>query len=316
MNDLNRWPRPFVTELKAFFGDSYRLNEPMSAHTTARLGGPADVWLPVNTIDELVQVVTIARRYNVPVFMLGAGANLLVGDGGIRGVVINNRTSRIHFPPDEAESAVVQAESGVNLPGLARRCAQRGLTGLEWAVGVPGTVGGAIANNAGAFGGDISNCLVGAELLSISGERVWQPVNWFEYGYRTSRLKQGRREWIVLQAELQLFRAQIQMIVAQLNAFNERRKSTQPPGATMGSMFKNPPDDYAGRLIDNAGLKGYRIGQVQVSPVHANFFQNLGEATAADMLKLIRLVQATVKEKFGVALELEIEVVGEFESES
>jgi len=302
----------FLAELNVVFGDRVSLNEPLARHTTARLGGPADVWLPVNSVNELVQAVTIARRFEIPVFMLGSGANLLIGDGGIRGMVIANRAMHITFPGTDAEAPIVRVESGVSLPSLARRCAQRGLSGLEWAVGVPGTIGGAVTNNAGAYGSDMAANLVRAELLSPEGRRVWQPVGWFEYGYRSSRLKRESRTWIVLQAELLLAWEPVTRIVAQLNAFNERRKSTQPPGATMGSMFKNPPDDFAGRLIDAAGLKGTQVGQAQVSPLHANFFQNLGDATAADMLALIRLVQAEVQKKFEVTLELEIEVVGEF----
>jgi UDP-N-acetylmuramate dehydrogenase len=190
---------------------------------------------------------------------------------------------------------------------------------------VPGTIGGAVVNNAGAYNSDIAHSLIRAELLSPTGERVWQPVEWFRYDYRASRLKDrpslsayqrgekavGKADWIVLNAELQLTRAPAADIKAQVTEYNERRKASQPPGATIGSMFKNPPGDYAGRLIEAAGLKNYRIGQAQISSLHANFFQNLGGATAADMIALIRTAQETVKAKFGIALELEIEVVGQ-----
>jgi UDP-N-acetylmuramate dehydrogenase len=205
------------------------------------------------------------------------------------------------------------AESGVALPSLARRCARRGLSGLEWAVGVPGTLGGAVVNNAGAYGSDMAASLTQAQLLSPEGDTVWQPVSWFEYDYRASRLKRGSRsEWVVLQVELQLTAAPPAEVEARMNSFNERRKRSQPPGATMGSMFKNPPGDYAGRLIEAAGLKGHQLGQAQISPIHANFFQNLGGATATEMLALIETAQQAVAEKFGVELELEIEVAGEF----
>jgi UDP-N-acetylmuramate dehydrogenase len=185
---------------------------------------------------------------------------------------------------------------------------------LEWAVGVPGTMGGAVVNNAGAYGSDMARQLLRVELLSPTGERVWQPVEWFEYNYRTSRLKrQARREgqWIVLQAELQLATASVAEVEAKTNRFNAQRKASQPPGATIGSMFKNPAGDYAGRLIEAAGLKGYRCGQAQISPIHANFFQNLGGATASEVLNLIETAQRAVAEQFGITLELEIEVVGE-----
>jgi UDP-N-acetylmuramate dehydrogenase len=210
------------------------------------------------------------------------------------------------------------------MPSLVRRCAKRGLSGLEWAVGVPGTIGGAVVNNAGAYGSDMRQSLVRAELLAPSGKRVWQPVTWFAYEYRGSRLKrtsassrrpdeaaESEADWIVLQAEIALTRVPVADVQARLAGFNERRKASQPPGASMGSMFKNPPGDYAGRLIEAAGLKGYRLGQAQISPIHANFFQNLGGATAAEMLALINTVQDTVRQKFEIELELEIEIVGE-----
>jgi UDP-N-acetylmuramate dehydrogenase len=316
---------PFLDALAPTFGHRLSRNEPLSGHTTLRLGGPADIWLPVTSLTELIEAVNLARQHGIPVFLLGGGANLLISDAGIRGLVIENRTGRVRFPARASGADLINliAESGVSLPSLARRCAKRGLSGLEWTMGIPGTIGGAVTNNAGAYGSDMATNLVRAELLSPAGERGWQPVDWFQYGYRTSRLKRqphrqsGQREarspgWIVLQAELQMTPAPSAEIERQMNAFNERRKRSQPPGATIGSMFKNPPEDYAGRLIEAAGLKGYQIGQAQISPVHANFFQNLGQATATEVMALIKTAQATVKTKFGVKLELEIEVVGEF----
>jgi UDP-N-acetylmuramate dehydrogenase len=255
----------------------------------------------------------MARYYSVPLFILGGGANLLISDAGIPGLVLVNRAGRVEFPT----TAKILADSGAVLPSLARRCAKRGLSGLEWAVGVPGTIGGAVVNNAGAYGSDMAHNLVRAELLSPAGERIWQPLAWFEYGYRTSRLKSAPSDkaslgWIVLRAELHLTPAAAADVEARMTAFNQRRKAAQPPGATIGSMFKNPPGDYAGRLIEAAGLKGYRRGQAQISPLHANFFQNLGGARAADVLGLIKMAQETVQAKFGIRLELEIEVVGDF----
>ena len=308
----------FCAGLAPAFGDRLRRNESLSEHTTLRLGGPAEVWLAVENVDELVEVVGLARRNEIPVFMLGSGANLLVSDAGIRGLVIENRAGRVDFPPQNVgalgKRIHLTVESGVALPSLTRRCAKRELSGLEWAVGVPGTIGGAVVNNAGAYGSDMAANLIRAELLSPDGDRIWQPVEWFEYDYRTSRLKKqvGKNKWIVLQAELQLVRAPVAEVQARMNEFNERRKASQPPGATIGSMFKNPVGDYAGRLIEAAGLKGYRQGQARISPVHANFFQNLGGATAAEVMALIQTAREAVKNKFGIELELEIEVVGEF----
>jgi UDP-N-acetylmuramate dehydrogenase len=305
---------PFLEALTAVFGDRVRPNEPLSGHTTARIGGPAEWWLPVNNPAELVTAIGLARQYRAPVFILGGGANLLISDAGMPGLVLGNRAGGIEFPASQPgdSTAVLRVESGVILPNLARRCAQHGLSGLEWAVGVPGTMGGAVVNNAGAYGSDIAAALGRAELLSPEGERRWQPGEWFEYGYRTSRLKRSPHgEWVVLAAELHLTPAPSTEILAQMEAFNQRRKQSQPPGATMGSMFKNPPGDYAGRLIEAAGLKGQRVGGARISPGHANFFQNLGDASAADMMALIRLAQAAVAEKFGIQLELEIELVGQ-----
>ncbi len=326
-----------MTALAAVFGDRPRRDEPLAGHTTLRLGGPAEVWLAVENVDELMTAVTLARQHHVPIFMLGGGANLLISDAGIRGLVIENRANRVEFPSFEKEKrgeVKIIAESGTVLPNLARRCAKRGLSGLEWAVGVPGTIGGAVVNNAGAYGSDIAHNLSRAELLAPTGKRVWQPVEWFEYGYRTSWLKRNSQQstvnrqlsrgggrqsavsgqsegWIVLQAELHLTPTPAVEVKARMDEFNRRRKATQPPGATIGSMFKNPPGDYAGRLIEAAGLKGCRIGQAQISPLHANFFQNLGGATATEVMGLIQTARETVEARFGVKLELEIEVVGE-----
>jgi UDP-N-acetylmuramate dehydrogenase len=332
-NDLE--PSTFLAALMAVFGDRPRRDEPLAGHTTLRLGGPADVWLAVENISELVTAVSMARQHHMPVFMLGGGANLLISDAGIRGLVIENRAGQVEFPQTGGQSEVkLVVASGAVLPNLARRCARQGLSGLEWAVGVPGTIGGAVVNNAGAYGSDMAHILSQAELLSPGGERRWQPVEWFEYGYRTSRLKSNQKsvassqnlempgprspgsgqpeEWIVLQAELRLTPTPVAEVKARMDEFNRRRKASQPPGATIGSMFKNPPGDYAGRLIEAAGLKGYRIGQARISPVHANFFQNLGGATATQVIGLIKIARETVEAKFGVRLELEIEVIGEF----
>ncbi|MBN1218781.1 MAG: UDP-N-acetylmuramate dehydrogenase [Anaerolineae bacterium] len=306
----------FLAALTTTFGDRPRRNEPMLNHTTLRLGGPAEVWLPVENIAELVTAVNLARQHQVPLLVLGGGANLLIGDAGIGGVVIQNRSSRVEFPPqpksESEQVAKVVADSGVLLPNFARRCARRGLSGLEWAVGVPGTIGGAVVNNAGAYGSDMAHSLVRAELLSPDGEQVWQPVGWFDYDYRTSKLKGREKGWIVLRAELEMAFAPVAEVKARVDIFNAQRRASQPPGATSGSMFKNPPGDYAGRLIEAAGLKGHRLGQAQISPIHANFFQNLGGASAAEILRLIEMAQETVRARFGVELELEIEVMGEF----
>ena len=308
----------FLAVLTARFGDKVRQNEKLAHHTTLRLGGPAEIWLTVERADQLAEAVSLARQHSVPFFILGGGANLLISDAGLPGLVIGNRARRVQFPPVEpaiiGQPVTVVAESGAILPNLARRCVKRGLSGLEWAVGVPGTVGGAVVNNAGAYGSDIALSLSRAELLSPEGKRLWQPGEWFEYDYRVSRLKHQDRahQWVVLTAEFVMRAALPSEVATRTDDFNARRKAAQPPGATIGSMFKNPPGDYAGRLIEAVGLKGYRQGQAQISPVHANFFQNLGQAQAAEVINLIQTAQAAVTEKFDITLELEIEVVGDF----
>lgn len=315
--------------LRARFGRRLRLNESLAAHTTLRVGGPADLWLAVSARDELIEAVTLARQYAVPILLLGSGANMLVSDPGVRGLVLQNRCQKVTFPRggstgETSDPPHVIVESGVILPSLAHRLARRGLSGLEWAVGVPGTIGGAVVNNAGAYGSSIADCLVRAELLTPArlaedtGRLEWRPVNWFEYEYRSSRLKrpgagESQEQFVVLQAELVLSRKSPAEIENQMAAYNERRRATQPPGASIGSMFKNPPGDYAGRLIEAVGLKGTQIGGAQISQVHANFFVNLGQARAADFAALIELARRTVKARFNVELELEIEKIGDWE---
>ncbi len=292
--------------LREHFGKRVRTDEPLARHTTLQLGGPADLFVTAQSADELVMAVSLAETYGVPVFILGGGANLVIAETGIRGLVVANHARKITFAGE-----IVRAESGAILPRLSNLCAERGLSGMEWAVGVPGTLGGAVVNNAGAYGTAIADVLIRAELLPIDGSRVWRSADWFEYDYRTSRLKRGAVKGVVLQAELRLTPAPTAEIIARMQTFTARRKSSQPPGATVGSMFKNPPGDFAGRLIEAAGLKGFRVGQAEISPKHANFFINLGGASADDVITLINTARDTVQQKFGVTLELEIEIITE-----
>lgn len=294
--------------LRTAFGDRLQENVPLAPYTSARIGGPADFLLAVTSADELAETVQQLWLLEIPFIMLGGGSNVLISDRGVRGVVLLNRAKAVRF---DHENARVWAESGAVLATIARRAANHGLSGLEWAAAVPGTLGGAVYGNAGAFGGDMSQNLRQAELLTRSGRRTLTVAE-MGYGYRTSLLKRGELQGVVLAAELQLQPGDPQTIIRQMEAWTARRKATQPPGASMGSMFKNPPGDFAGRLIEAAGLKGTRIGNVEVSPVHANFFVNHGETRAADVRALIEKVRQTVFEQFGVELELEIELLGEW----
>ncbi len=289
---------------------NFKVNEPLSRYTTSRLGGPAEGLIEVTSAAELQSVVSAARQVNVPVLILGGGANVLISDAGVRGLTIINKAKRIEFRADN----VVWCESGTVLPTLARECIAHGLSGLEWAVGVPGTVGGAVVGNAGAHGRDTAADLLSATILNAANEVVeWSNAD-LQFQYRSSRIKRaaGRTQSVVLAATFKLTPGNPAELEAKAAEYNDYRRRTQPPGASLGSMFKNPPGKAAGRLIDECGLKGTRIGGVEISTVHANFFVNDGRATAADVKALIDLARAKVLERFGIELELEIELIGEW----
>ncbi|GAB4530664.1 MAG: UDP-N-acetylmuramate dehydrogenase [Anaerolineales bacterium] len=293
--------------LEATFGDRLQRDVPLASYTAARLGGPAEALLAVHNADELAQAVRILWAEALPFYILGGGSNVLVSDAGLQAVVLLNRARRVHF-----DNAGVRAESGANLGAIARQAAARGLGGLEWAVNIPGTLGGAVFGNAGAHGGDIARQLQLAEILHPEQGILHLTSADLGYGYRTSALKRGELAGIVLQATLRLQPAPHTEIQARMAAFTAHRRQTQPPGASLGSMFKNPAGDYAGRLIEAAGLKGLQIGGAQISPQHANFFINTGQATASDIFALIQQTRETVQQQFGITLELEIELLGEF----
>jgi len=284
-------------------------NALLAPYTSARIGGPADVLVTVRNADELAQAAQVCWQHDVPLTLIGSGSNILVSDKGARGVVILNKARAVEFR--QGAEPVVWAESGAVFSNLAHRAAAKEFTGLEGAATIPGTVGGAVYGNAGAFGSDVAHDLLRAEILDRHG-RSWWPVEKFEYGYRASALKRSHESVIILAAEFGLKNGVGEMIQATIEQFTARRKATQPPGASMGSMFKNPPGDYAGRLIESAGLKGARIGNAEISPLHGNFFINHANTKAEDIRALIQLVQKTVKEKQGVELELEVELIGEW----
>ena len=287
-----------------------KFSEPLASHTTFRIGGPADAFVQVTQVSELIECVRWARQNQVAFFILGNGSNLLVRDGGIRGLVIANRCDAVALNLINSNTAWVSMASGVLLPGIANRLSRLGWTGLEWAIGVPGTLGGAIVGNAGAHGASMSDHLIAVQILETDNAVRWLPKTDCAFNYRTSRFKRMKRD-LVLQADLELRRDDPQTCIARMNQYAEQRRRTQPTQASVGSMFKNPPGDYAGRLIEQAGLKGARVGAVQVSEMHANFFVNHGGTRASDVSELIELVRARVREKFGIELELEIEIVGE-----
>ena len=283
----------------------------MANYTTAHVGGVADAILIAQSTAELESIVRRLWELATPFLIFGSGSNVLVSDAGIRKLVVINRAHTVkidsqHNPPS------VWAESGANLGSLARQVALRGLGGLDWAANIPGSIGGAVYGNAGAHDADMHSNLIMAEILHrIEGQQSW-PVDRLEYQYRSSILKRNPDQAVILAARLQLFCSNKEEVQARIETYNAQRRRTQPPGASLGSMFRNPPGDYAGRLIEAAGLKGVRIGGAEISPVHANFIVNKNQAKADDILKLILLAQENVQQKFGIKLELEIELVGDW----
>ena len=286
-------------------------NEPLARYTAFRIGGPAELLALADSVPALQRAVMLAWGSQVPCRILGGGSNVLVSDAGVRGLVVLNRARAVTF-----EEGQVRAESGASLSTVARQCVARGLAGLEWAATIPGTVGGAVVGNAGAWGGDVAGTLIQATILEPGRDVVKWPVERFEYGYRTSVLKrrtpQRTPTAVILAAEFALQEGDSGKLEAQVASMAAQRKASQPPGATCGSVFKNPPGDYAGRLVEAAGLKGARQGGAEISPLHANFIVNQGHASAGDVKALIDRACQTVQARFGISLELEIELIGEW----
>ena len=307
-----------VERLRQIFGNQLQVNESLSRHTTARVGGPAELFLTVTSAEQLLTAAEMAYNAGVSYFVLGGGSNILVADSGISGLVIMNRARKVSFRHSGA-GVVCTVESGMNLSSLARQCISRGLGGLEWAVGIPGTVGGAVVGNAGAHGSDIDGQFLAATVWEPGfGLRVYNRED-MKYGYRDSVLKRdpnlGRARRVVLSAELRLKPEPADVLSARAEGFNAHRKERQPGGASTGSMFKNPENYYAGYLIDTAGLKGFQVGDASISEKHANFFMTGGQATAEDVRSLIAEAWNSVREQFGIEMELEVELVGDWSFE-
>ena len=281
-------------------------HEPMSAHTTFRVGGPADVLFMPSSPKQLVSAMELAKGHGVPCLVIGNGSNLLVKDGGIRGLVIEVGENMAAV---RVEGNTLLAQAGVKLSTLSRAALSASLTGLEFASGIPGSLGGAVAMNAGAYGGEMVQVLTRAEVYA-SGRRMTLTRDELQMGYRTSRvLTEGM---VVLSVELTLKKGDPEAIQATMNELNRRRREKQPlayPSA--GSTFKRPEGHFAGALIEQAGLKGRGVGGAQVSELHAGFIINRGGATARDVLDLIRLVQDTVYGQSQVRLEPEVRILGE-----
>ncbi|MBW7882442.1 MAG: UDP-N-acetylmuramate dehydrogenase [Caldilineaceae bacterium] len=308
------------------FGVTIREQVNLAPYTTMKVGGPAEYFAAVNTVHELIRLVRWARAADLPYYLLGGGSNVLVSDAGMRGLVIYNRCRQVRideapccvFPQDERP--FLFAESGASMAGLARRSMAAGLTGLEWAVSLPGTVGGAVVNNAGAYGGEIKDNLYNAMVMDSHGDIEEIPAAQLDFGYRSSVLKRTlpvRAGFgpVVLSANFRLALGEMAAIKATADQNLQHRRRSQPVEPSLGSTFKNPPHDFAGRLIEAAGLKGAIRGGIQVSRQHANFLINpggVGAATAADAASLIEFIQEVVADRFGVQLEPEVQFVGEW----
>jgi UDP-N-acetylmuramate dehydrogenase len=283
----------------------------MARHTSWRVGGLARYYAEPATPAEAIALATWATDQQLPLIWIGRGTNLLVRDEGFDGVIAVYRGQRWELH-DQGESAELWIEAGAPMAGTARRLAAMGWAGLEWAEGLPGTVGGAIVGNAGCYGGNVAGQLIAAELLMNGCERVEWSINDLAYTYRESILKQMQHTPLpplVLSGRFRLRRADPAVLTARMAAIAAERKQKTPAGSSCGSVFKNPPGDFAGRLIEAVGLKGARIGDAEISPLHANYIVNHGQARAADILALIDLARATVAERFGITLQLEVRII-------
>ena len=283
-------------------------DEPMSRHTTFRTGGPADFYVEPSSAEELKQVLTICKEEHLPVAIIGNGSNLLVSDAGYRGVVISFGKP---FGAVTVEENQVRAGAGALLSVVARQALASSLTGFEFAAGIPGTIGGAVVMNAGAYGGELCQVLKEATVLTPQGEVVTLPAQSLELGYRSSCIQ--KNGYLVLEAVLALQPGNPDEIRAVMDDLAAKRREKQPleyPSA--GSTFKRPEGYFAGKLIQDAGLRGFCVGGAQVSEKHCGFVINRDHATSADILSLCKQVKEKVKEQFGVELELEVKLLGEF----
>ena len=298
----------FLNELRKKTGTGFIFEkEPMKQHTTFRVGGPADV-LVTPSAEELPEIVALCQKFGVPYYIVGNGSNLLVGDKGIRGVVIE-MTSRMGDIVWEGETVI--AGAGASLGRVAAKAAEEGLTGIEFAAGIPGTVGGAVVMNAGAYGGEMKDIITSVLVMDEFGEKKELSARELDFSYRHSCIPEKR--YIVLRITMRLRKGCTDEIRAKMSELREMRISKQPleyPSA--GSTFKRPEGYFAGKLIMDAGLRGFQVGGAQVAEKHCGFVINKDNASAADIYRLMQEVTAKVEAEFGVTLEPEVKMLGEF----
>lgn len=327
-------PAALLAALRARFGPRARADEPLARHGTFGVGGPVDAWVTVAREDDLLWLVATAAANGWPLMLVGNGTNVLYADAGARGIVARMALAEWRLEDMDEGHARLRAGAGVSLPKLVNDLAERGLAGLEWGAGVPGTIGGGVVSNAGAHGACIADTLQTARVLVAAGGAadVYElPAAALDLSYRHSRFRAARRvvfddagqptaapraplepPEMIVGATFLLTRADPAEVRARIARYKQHRKDTQPPQPSAGSVFTNPPGDHAGRLIEAAGLKGTRRGHAEISARHANFIVNTGGATAADIAGLIALARRTVRERFGVELELEVELRGDW----
>lgn len=286
--------------------ENIKINESLKKYTMTKLGGNADILVMPETEEEVEAIVQYTYSHQIPLLILGNGSNMIVRDGGVRGIVMNlSKLNQIKI-----EGTEVYAQSGALIMDVSKKAAEASLTGLEFACGIPGSVGGAMAMNAGAYGGEINDIIVHSTVLTREGKRLVLSKEELELGYRKSIIAQ--KNYIVLSSLFRLEKGNKEEIDAKIADLTYKRQSKQPleyPSA--GSVFKRPPGYFAGKLIQDSGLQGKGVGGAEVSTKHAGFIINKGNATATDYIETIKMVQKVVKEKFGVELELEVKIVGE-----
>jgi UDP-N-acetylmuramate dehydrogenase len=283
------------------------IDQHMKNHTSFKIGGPADFIVTPRTSQQVIQLVGMMYKNNIPYHVMGNGSNLIVKEGGIRGVVIKIYDN---FNQITIEDQSIWAQAGILLSTLSNKALKSNLKGLEFASGIPGTLGGAVAMNAGAYDGEMKDVVVEALVVDKEGNSFILTNQELNFGYRQSTVQ--KEGYLVLEAKMKLVKADYQEIKAKMDDFNDRRKTKQPlslPSA--GSTFRRPEGHFAGKLIEDAGLRGYRIGDAQVSELHCGFVVNVGNATADDVINLIKYIQNTVHEKFAVELVPEVKIVGE-----
>lgn len=285
---------------------SFMVDEPMKNHTSLKIGGPADYFIIPQNPEEIRKLLAFTRKEFIPLFVFGGGTNLLVSDKGIRGITVKINKP---FRTLNIKGTRLKAGAGFPLPQLALKAARAGLSGLEFAGGIPGNSGGAAIINAGAYGNSMADIITSIKVLTWQGEERVIPARELEFGYRHSNLL--RENWIVMEISLRLVEGDYGKIRSRMEELLEHRRQNHPQEPSAGSVFRNPPGEHAGKLIEGAGCKGLGVGDARVSHRHANFIVNLGNSSYTDYLKVINMVRDRVHQKFGIFLEPEISIVGE-----